>query len=120
MKKTILVADDEAAICEVLEELFLDEGYGCVTAANGQEALAQMEQRAPDLLICDVMMPRIDGWGVLERMQQEPSLAAVPVVMMSAAQSSFAGHTQDRARFLRKPFNLDDMLQIVQRLIGQP
>src|SRR5690242_13837415 len=83
--KTILVVDDEYAMVEALSALLADEGYRVVAAANGEEALARLADSSPDLVLLDVMMPRLDGREVLRTMRAEPAFARVAVIMMSAA-----------------------------------
>lgn len=117
--KTVLVVDDEDAISETLAEVLDDEGYRCHVAANGREALNLMAETRPDLVICDVMMPVLDGREMLREMRRRPELAGVPVVMTSAASAAFTGENADHQAFLKKPFKLDTLLATVRRLLGE-
>jgi CheY-like chemotaxis protein len=110
--KTILVVDDESAIIEVLRGLLEDEGYRVVSAANGYEGLERVAQARPDLIISDVMMPRMGGVAFMHALRQDSSYATIPVVLASAAAPSANG----AAGFLGKPFDFDALLDLVRRL----
>ncbi|HVY46499.1 MAG TPA: response regulator [Minicystis sp.] len=116
--KTILVADDEYAIVEALSALLTDEGYNVVTAANGEEALARIADARPDVVLLDVMMPGIDGRGVLSRMRDDTATAAIPVIVMSAAARPLSPAQLGGAIFLRKPFDLAVLLRAIAKLVG--
>ncbi len=112
--KTILLADDEYAIVEALTALLLDEGYGVVTAGNGEEALARLREVTPDLVILDVMMPRLDGREVLRLMRATPAWAKIPVIVMSAAARPLTPAQLGDAVFLRKPFDVSVLLKAIR------
>ncbi len=113
--KTVLVADDEPTLLSLIAELLADEGYDVVTARDGREALELASRRAPDLILLDVMMPRLDGREALRLMRDRPELREVPVAMMSA------GIREDQVppgvALLPKPFDLDRLLALVARLV---
>jgi CheY-like chemotaxis protein len=84
----VLVVDDDEAIRLVLLETLRNDGRDVVSAADGDEALEIMERpRLPELVILDLMMPRISGWQVLERMERSPRLSGIPVVVLTAFDS---------------------------------
>ena len=72
--RRILIVDDEPLIREVLAEVLADEGYAVHSAADGQEALEAIAADLPDLVITDVMMPRLSGWDLLDRVRQQHPL----------------------------------------------
>ena len=117
MSKRILVVDDEPAIAEVLADLFEDERYVVEIANNGAEGLLCADRNVPDLVLLDVMMPVLDGPGMLQAMRRSQRLARVPVLFMSAARPSLEG--LDYAGFVEKPFDMDALLVLVARLIRQ-
>ncbi|MGB5241733.1 MAG: response regulator, partial [Prochlorococcaceae cyanobacterium] len=80
-KETILVVDDEASIRRILDTRLSMIGYHVVTASDGIEALEAFRQSSPDLVVLDVMMPRLDGYGVCQELRKESD---VPIVMLTA------------------------------------
>jgi CheY-like chemotaxis protein len=116
---TVLVVDDEPQVVWVLEFSLQGEGYETLTAHDGFEAMTQVERHHPDLMVLDVMMPRMDGWSVLEELRKLPSAERPRVVMVTALASAM-----DRARaerlgasaFVAKPFDMDDLVGVLQGL----
>jgi OmpR family response regulator RpaB len=80
-KETILVVDDEASIRRILETRLSMIGYQVLTASNGEEALEAFHRASPDLVVLDVMMPKLDGYGVCQELRKESD---VPIVMLTA------------------------------------
>jgi two-component system, chemotaxis family, chemotaxis protein CheY len=119
MPKRILVVDDEYTIRELIAETLHEAGYRVDTAANGTEALERMRQTLPDAIVLDVMMPRLDGRGFVEVARLEPALAAVPIVVVTAAYAgrSIAAQLGVNA-CLTKPFELDDLVRTIERVIA--
>jgi CheY-like chemotaxis protein len=115
--KKVLVVDDEPALLDVLAQVLADEGYAVATARDGEHALRQAEQERPDLVLMDVMMPRLDGRDALRRLRAHPSLGAVPVILTSAGVP--AAQVEPGVAFLRKPFDLDRLLALVARLLHE-
>jgi CheY-like chemotaxis protein len=114
---TILIVDDDAVLCQFLTELLRDAGYAVVTAANGLEALKELRQANPQpcLILLDVMMPVMDGWTFREQQLQDPQLAAIPVVYISAIAHHRVQAAVTGAHHLLKPFVIQDLLQMVAR-----
>ena len=113
----ILVVDDEARNVKLLEAQLMPRGYRVVTAYNGAEALQQVNQERPDLVLLDVMMPVLDGFRVCQQLKDDPATRLIPVIMMTAL-----GSVEDRIRgieagaddFLTKPVNRDELLARIQ------
>lgn len=82
-KTKILVIDDEQELLDLLKISLGLEGYEVVTALNGEEGLAKFDEQKPDLVICDIIMPKMDGFEVLAKLQRDPK-KWVPVIMLSA------------------------------------
>ncbi|MBK9714900.1 MAG: response regulator [Kouleothrix sp.] len=118
--KTVLVVDDEQAIAEMLRALLEGEGYRVIAAANGRSALAQLASTPVDLVISDLMMPILDGQDLTRAMRSSPSHQTIPLVLMSAVGTGQIGADVRYQGFLAKPFGLDDVLGLVERLIGPP
>jgi CheY-like chemotaxis protein len=116
----ILVVDDEPSLVDVLAALLTDEGHTVQTANDGRLALEVMADELPDLLITDVMMPRLDGWGLLASVRERTP--ALPVIVISAVDRRQARERKifmtDHTVFLRKPFDIDALLTLVERLTG--
>jgi CheY-like chemotaxis protein len=83
-EKTILVADDDELLRQLLEHRLEAGGYRVVTASNGQEALERVRIEQPDLVVLDAMMPVLDGFAVLNTLQDDPELRGIPVLMLTA------------------------------------
>jgi len=112
---TILVVDDEPDIREMISEMLLLDGYRVRTAPNGKIALGQARLSRPDLIVLDLMMPVMSGWQFLEAKEEDPDLAGIPVVVVTAALDA---RVEGAAMLLRKPFDLDTLLHAVARLCG--
>lgn len=117
--KTILIIDDEPAILEVLSSLLEEEGYNTMTASNGREGLACLKAAPVELVLCDVMMPVMDGREVCRAMQKDAHYRSVPIILMSAAGITVSEECR-YAALLAKPFELDDLLELVDHLIEHP
>jgi CheY-like chemotaxis protein len=116
MEHPILVVDDDPSILETVVE-FLDlEGYPVRTARNGVEALGVVEQTAPSLVLLDMRMPVLDGWGFVQALRQQR--LRFPIVVMTAAQDARRWAEEvDAAGYVAKPFDLDDLLGAVERVL---
>lgn len=113
---TVLVVDDESSIVEVLTTLLEDEGYHVVTARNGAEGLASLAASQPEVVLCDVMMPVLDGREMCQRMQANPLYRSIPVVLMSAVNAATKLAGCNYARLLSKPFDLEEVINVVASL----
>lgn len=111
MAATILIADDEEFIVDLLATLLEDEGYRVLRAFNGVEALRHLEQERPALLLTDNMMPRMSGLELIQHLHANPHLA-VPVIMMSAV--LVMPPPPSPTIFIRKPFDLDRLLVMIE------
>jgi two-component system alkaline phosphatase synthesis response regulator PhoP/two-component system response regulator VicR len=119
MPKKILVVDDERQIVKLVEINLRKAGYEVVAAYDGVEALEKVESERPDMLVLDVMMPRMNGFDVLKRLQANPATENIPVIMLTAkAQDAdiFAGWQSGVSSYLTKPFNPRELLTFVQRI----
>jgi len=119
MAKKILVVDDERHIVRLVEVNLQRAGYDVVTAYDGVEALEVFEKEDPDMVVLDVMMPRMDGFEVLKKLQADPNSQDVPVIMLTAkAQDAdiFRGWSSGVSSYLTKPFNPRELLTFVERI----
>lgn len=83
-QKLILVVDDDPDICTSLEAIFTADGYRVAIARNGQEGLEMAREMRPDVILLDVMMPVLDGYGFLDAQRVDPSISTIPVIVLSA------------------------------------
>lgn len=117
-RKTILVVDDEAPIRDLLRDALDDEGYAVLVAEDGVAAVRIIRQAMPDLVLTDIMMPKMDGLALCEYMQTNQRTAHIPIIGMSAVQ--FAQYHSRFSAFLIKPFLLTELFTKLERLIGIP
>jgi DNA-binding response OmpR family regulator len=116
-KTTILVADDDPQILRLITRNLELEGYQVLAAADGQQALEEIEARMPDLVLLDIMMPRLDGLTVCARVRE---FSAVPIIMLTSL-----GQDQDKVRgldagaddYLTKPFSLEELFARVRAVL---
>lgn len=117
MKHKILVIDDERSIRLLLEN-FLSEAYQVTCKSDGKEALDWLEGNLPDLIICDIQMPLMDGYQFLEKVRERGFTMHTPILMLSGAESSrerikcYKLGAQD---FLVKPFNPEELNEIIKK-----
>jgi CheY-like chemotaxis protein len=114
---TILIVDDESSIIEVLRDVLLDEGYDVVTANNGLEGWTSLEATLPDLVLCDVMMPILDGRELCRRMTIHPRYRSIPLIFMTAVHKSFSQAECNYVATIAKPFDIDDVLNLIARFV---
>jgi CheY-like chemotaxis protein len=109
----ILIVEDDASIREAVGEVLSEEGYDVALAQNGAEALRCLQERRPDAILLDLMMPVMNGWEFRARQLRDPAFSAIPVIVVSAAN---AAHTVQATAYIAKPFDLNQLLQEVQRV----
>ena len=108
----ILVVDDEPSIRTLVEDCLMTEGYQVQTATNGAEALRAVERSRPALVLLDMRMPILDGWGFAQAVKERG--LDLPIVVMTAAQDARRWAEEIGANgYLAKPFDLDDLLGAV-------
>lgn len=124
MPKKIVIVDDQPhlrlLIAQCLEELE-DEGVALLLAADGEAGLALIRQERPDLVLLDVMMPKLNGFEVCEQLRADPSTAGAHVILLTA-KGQEGDHLRGREvganAYVTKPFNPDELLERVRRVIG--
>jgi CheY-like chemotaxis protein len=113
----VLVVDDEPTLREVIAAYLEDSGYVVDQAENGVQALERMRTVRPDVMVLDLLLPVMDAYELVGVMHSEPGIAAVPVVLLSAATDlpRAAQQLQSRAS-LAKPVDLDVLLEVIARV----
>jgi DNA-binding response OmpR family regulator len=118
----ILVADDDEDILALVAYRMEKAGYDVVTARDGERAVELALERAPDLAIVDVMMPRADGYEVTRRLREDERTARMPIVLLTArvqeqdVQRGFDAGADD---YIRKPFSPQELRARVQAILGR-
>jgi len=122
MAKKVLIVDDELNIVTALEFLLQKNGYEVMAAQNGDEALKRVESFAPDLVLLDVMMPRISGYEVCRRMRERPEWKHIKIIMLSAkgreAEVS-KGVSLGADLYVTKPFSNNELVGKIGELLAR-
>lgn len=120
--KQLLLIDDDPNLILLVKDYLEFRGYEVITAENGREALDILEQQVPDMIICDVMMPEMDGYTFVEHVRQDPRTSWIPVLFLSAK-----GQSQDRVKglntgadvYMVKPFEPEELVAQVESSLKQ-
>jgi CheY-like chemotaxis protein len=117
----VLIVEDEFAIADLLEMALTDHGHEVRHAANGRQGLERLaEAPRPDLVITDYMMPILDGAGLLKAMREIEAQRDIPcIVMSSMPEANVRARITGYAAFVRKPFQLAALVQLVAHVLGQ-
>jgi CheY-like chemotaxis protein len=118
MTVTILIIDDELHIRRLIAQMLELAGYRVLEAASGLEALSLLEEERPDVITCDIFMPGMSGYEVLEALKSQSSTAEIPVIMLTAL-----GQEKDTARamelgaadYVTKPFGTTKLAETIER-----
>lgn len=117
-----MLIDDDPNLILLVKDYLEFRGYEVVTAENGREALEVLEQEVPDMIICDVMMPEMDGYQLVSNIRQDPKTSWIPVLFLSAK-----GQSQDRVKglnigadvYMVKPFEPEELVAQVESSLKQ-
>jgi len=115
----VLVVDDDAGVRQVVRANLEAEGYAVREAGSADEGLTSLEEEPPDLLLLDVMMPEVDGWEMLRRVQERYGVGAIPVLVFSGTveERAVADAAVRGARgFLGKPFDLQQLIDQAKQI----
>ena len=121
MTRKILIVDDEPNIVISLEFLMRREGFEVAVARDGEEAMTSVRQEQPDLVLLDVMMPKLNGFEVCEQIRADPALAGVRIIMLSAKGREAEiekGLSLGANGYVTKPFSTLDLVLQVRSLLG--
>jgi len=83
MKKKILIIEDEKILLDLLQKKLSQEGYDILASHNGKEGLKAMKEQKPDLILLDIIMPKMSGFEVMEEMNKDPELKEIPIIIVS-------------------------------------
>jgi len=113
----VLVVDDVATDSQLMASLLQEEGFSCVTASNGEEALALAKAEKPNLILLDIVMPKQDGYQTCRKLKKDPQTKDIPVIMVSSKNQDsdrFWAEKQGASGYITKPFTKDSLLKVVQ------
>lgn len=112
---TVLVVDDDRDILDAMREVLEREGYRVLSAANGIEACTVLAAEPVDLILLDLLMPAMSGWEFLDTTAADERLAAVPVIVISAAPHDVGVERSNVRAVLQKPFERGALLDLISR-----
>jgi CheY-like chemotaxis protein len=120
----ILVIEDEETVRENILELLDAEGFDAIAAQNGRIGLELARQQLPDLILCDVRMPELDGYGVLQGIRSDPAMAGIPLIFLTAKASKTDlsyGLELGANAYITKPFTITELLSAISQILeGRP
>lgn len=120
-QRTILVVDDEPFICRSLTFVLRKDNYRVLEARNGEEALAAIREHKPDLVFLDVMMPKLNGFQVTEKVRADRALDTVKIILLTAKGQECdreVGKTAGANDYLTKPFSPSKILDRARAMLG--
>ncbi len=120
MPLTILVVDDDLGTRLSISDYLELSGYSVITANDGQEALAMVEEYQPDLIVTDIVMPRMNGYELVRRVRQKPEFRLLPVILLTArtkTQERILGYQSGCDLYLPKPFELEELAAAIRNLL---
>jgi DNA-binding response OmpR family regulator len=122
MGKKILIADDEPNIVVSLEFLMKQKGYEVKVVTNGEDALQAVGEFGPELILLDVMMPRMSGYDVCQKVRENPAWAGIRIIMLSAKGRDVEvnkGMAVGADAYVTKPFSTKDLIAQVAQMLGE-
>jgi DNA-binding response OmpR family regulator len=118
MSGTVLVVEDDPDLASLVQMILADAGYEVALASDGLQALAQVEERMPGVILLDMRMPIMNGWEFAREYKARYARAAAPIVVVTAAEDARARAAEIGADgWLEKPFEIDDVLRMVARFV---
>ena len=122
----ILIVDDDPDILDNIVTVLETQPYRLATARDGKKCMAMIKEEIPDLLILDLLMPRMDGWGVIREMRSEPRFANVPIMVLTTVIEDASrrryeletGIAMDVQEYIQKPVTPSELIRRVETLLG--
>lgn len=123
LNEPLLIVEDIPNVLDLLEVTLKFQGYSVLTARNGEEALEILEKEKPGLIITDILMPKMDGFAMVQKIRTNPKTQNIPVIFLSATyitpdDRSFAMRL-GASRFIEKPIDTEDFLLTIAELLSQ-
>jgi two-component system alkaline phosphatase synthesis response regulator PhoP len=120
--KKILIVEDESGLAETLKMRFEANGYQADIAGDGQEALAKVRENRPNLILLDIMIPKIDGYKVCRILKFDEKYKNIPILMLTAKtqeEDKELGYSVGANAYLTKPFDTAELMQKIKELLGE-
>ena len=117
---TVLVVDDLPQNVRLLDAVLSPRGFRVVGVGSGEGALSMMREEPPDIVLLDILMPGMDGWGVLEALKADPATASAPVVVVTILDERAQALALGAAEFLVKPVGREDVIGALSRVGALP
>lgn len=122
----ILIVDDDPDILEGILTILESQPYRLATARDGKKCMEMIQQEPPDLLILDLLMPRMDGWGVIREMRSEPRFTSIPIMILTTVIEDASrrryeletGLAMDVQDYVQKPARPADLIRRIERLLS--
>lgn len=115
-----MVVDDDADTVTILKAVLEAKGYEVISALSGEELFSRLEEKKPDLILLDIMMPKIDGLEALKRLRASPPTSVIPVILLTAKVQYgdvLGGYKQGADYYLTKPFTSSQLLNAINLLL---
>ena len=120
-KKRILIVDDERDIADTIQFQLEFEGFECLAAYDGEEALSKAKNENPDLIILDIMLPKINGYKIARLLKFDESYKQIPIIMLTARTQEKdikLGEETGADEYVTKPFDMDMLVALVKKYLG--
>ncbi|MGB3714550.1 MAG: response regulator [Candidatus Promineifilaceae bacterium] len=125
-KPYILIVDDDPDILDNIVTVLETRPYRLATARDGKKCMEMIKEDLPDLLILDLLMPRMDGWGVIREMRSEPSFVGVPIMILTTVIEDASrrryeletGIAMDVQEYIQKPVAPSELIRQVEKILG--
>ncbi len=121
-RRKVVIVEDEPGMIQFIELVLSDLGFEVIGALGGREGLEAIAREKPDLVLLDLMMPVVDGWGVYTEMKADEHLKTIPVIVITAKTDSLTEQLSlDVARvqdFIKKPFDRAELLDSIAKVLG--
>jgi len=121
MTKKILLIDDDPKITRLIESRLKANGYDVISSKDGKAGIEKAKKESPDLILLDIMMPEIDGYGVIEKLKKDEDTKSIPVVMLTAKRElediDKSMNVYGAVGFVSKPFSPTELLQQIKNAL---
>ena len=117
----ILLVDDDPYMMDILTAILTSEGYEIEPAGDGEEALQKIADAKPDVIVTDVMLPKLDGWKLCKKVKGNPETKMIPILIMTAKgeqMSELMSYESGADAYISKPFQNKDLVNSIKQLLG--